>query len=181
MRRREAPSGAMRCGGACGGDPLGMNFCQGAFGAIDTMLNPNASRDSSACPERIKGFFCLFQMHQGIPVRIPSASKEAYAYPKLIKGKAAKVSKGRPQTPLVASAEAKPSDTYIEKVIRTEQHGMQFTSRCSCGVKATPTCTFRLGEKYQKPTGAANSCMREWPPRTPRILIACARIAGAPR
>ena len=39
-------------------------------------------------------------------------------------------------------------------------------------VKATPTCTFRLGEKYQKPTGAANLCMRGWPPRTPRILMA---------
>ena len=35
------------------------------------------------------------------------------------------------------------------------------------GVKATPACTFRLGEKYQKPTGAANLCMRGWPPRTP--------------
>ena len=36
-----------------------------------------------------------------------------------------------------------------------------------CGVKASPACTFRLGEKYQKPTGAANLCMRGWPPRTP--------------
>ena len=35
------------------------------------------------------------------------------------------------------------------------------------GGKATPACTFRLGEKYQKPTGAANLCMRGWPPRTP--------------
>ena len=35
------------------------------------------------------------------------------------------------------------------------------------GVKATQACTFRLGEKYQKPTGAANLCMKVWPPRTP--------------
>ena len=35
------------------------------------------------------------------------------------------------------------------------------------GVKATPACTFRLGEKYQKPTGAANLCRKVWPPRIP--------------
>ena len=29
-----------------------------------------------------------------------------------------------------------------------------------CGVKAIPACTFRLGEKYPKPTVAANLCMR---------------------
>ena len=27
--------------------------------------------------------------------------------------------------------------------------------------------TFRRGEKYQKPPGAANFCIREWRPRTP--------------
>ena len=39
----------------------------------------------------------------------PNSSKDSLAYPELTKGKAAKVSKGRPQSPLVASAEAKPS------------------------------------------------------------------------
>ena len=41
-----------------------------------------------------------------------------------------------------------------------------------CGVKATQACTFRLGEKYQKPTGAANLCMRGVAAPDPHILIA---------
>ena len=98
---------------------------------------------------------------------IPNLSKGSFACPELIKRKAAKVSKGRPQSPLVASAEAKPSVAHSGKHIRTEEHETSPTGSCSCRVKATPACTFRLGEKYQKPTGAANSCMREWPPRPP--------------
>ena len=38
----------------------------------------------------------------------PNSSKDSLAYPELTKGKAAKVSKGRPQSPLVAPAGAKP-------------------------------------------------------------------------
>ena len=91
-----------------------MNFCQGAFGAIDTMRKLNASRGSYAFPELIKGFLCFSRTHQGIPMLFLSSSRDSYAFPKLIKGKAAKVSKGRPQSPLVASAEAKPSAAYEE-------------------------------------------------------------------
>ena len=40
---------------------------------------------------------------------IQNLSKGSFTYPELIKGKAAKVSKGRTQSPLVASAEAKTS------------------------------------------------------------------------
>ena len=47
---------------------------------------------------------------------VPNASKDSFAYPELIKGKAAKVSKGRSQSPLVASAEAKPSVAFKEMI-----------------------------------------------------------------
>ena len=48
---------------------------------------------------------------------IPNSSKGSLAYPELIKRKAAKVSKGRPQSPLVAPAGAKPSAAYKEMII----------------------------------------------------------------
>ena len=47
---------------------------------------------------------------------VPNASKDSFAYPELIKRKAAKVSKGRSQSPLVASAEAKPSVAFKEMI-----------------------------------------------------------------
>lgn len=51
---------------------------------------------------------------------VPNASKDSFAYPELIKRKAAKVSKGRSQSPLVASAEAKPSVAHSRKIVRTK-------------------------------------------------------------
>ena len=51
---------------------------------------------------------------------IPNLSKGSFAYPELFKRKAAKVSKGRPQSPLVASAEAKPSVAHSGKIVRTK-------------------------------------------------------------
>ena len=81
------------------------------------LLIPNSSKDSFAYPELIKGFLCLSRTYQMVPLLIPSLSKGSFAYPKFIKGKAAKVSKGRPQSPLVASAEAKPSVAYKEMII----------------------------------------------------------------
>ena len=59
----------------------------------------------------------LSQTHQRNSMLFPNSSKDSLAYPELTKGKAAKVSKGRPQSPLVASAEAKPSVTYKEMII----------------------------------------------------------------
>ena len=47
---------------------------------------------------------------------IPNPFKGSFAYPELIKGKAAKVSKGRSQSPLVASAEVKSSAPYKDKM-----------------------------------------------------------------
>ena len=74
------------------------------------------AKPSVTYKEKIIALF-LSQTHQRVPSLILNPSKGSFAYPKPIKGKAAKVSKGRSQSPLVAPAGAKPSATYKEMII----------------------------------------------------------------
>ena len=63
-----------------------MNFCQGAFGAIDTMRKLNASRNSWAYPKCIKGFLCVSRTHHRKFMLIPSPSRDSFSNSGLIKG-----------------------------------------------------------------------------------------------
>ena len=145
------------------------------------LLIPNSSKDSFAYPELIKGFLCLSRTYQMVPLLIPSLSKGSFAYPKFIKGKAAKVSKGRPQSPLVASAEAKPSAAHSGKIIRTEQYETSPTGKHSLWGKSNPTMYFSSGRKVPKAHRGGQFVHAGVAAPDPRILIPCARTHGAPR
>ena len=80
---------------------------------------------------------------------IPNTSRDSCAYPELIKGKAAKVSKGRSQSPLVASAEAKPS-VPTAKCLK-EQNSMNSVYRQVFLLgKSNPNMYFSTGRKVPK-------------------------------
>ena len=123
----------------------------------------------------------LSQTHQRNSMLFPNSSKDSLAYPELTKGKAAKVSKGRPQSPLVASAEAKPSVAYSGKHIWTEEHETSPTGSCSFQGKSNPSMYFSSGRKVPKAHRGGQFVHAGVATPDPRILIACARIARAPR
>ena len=112
---------------------------------------------------------------------IQNLSKGSFTYPELIKRKAAKVSKGRTQSPLVASAEAKPSAAYSGKHIWTEEHETLPTGSCSLQGKSNPGMYFSSGRKVPKAHRGGQFVHAGVAAPDPRILIPCARTHGAPR
>ena len=101
---------------------------------------------------------------------IPNTSRDSCAYPELIKGKAAKVSKGRSQSPLVASAEAKPSVHTAEWL--KEQNSMNSVYRQVFLLsKSNPDMFFSTGRKVPKAHRGGQSVHEGVAAPDPRILI----------
>ena len=99
----------------------------------------------------------LSQTHQGGSLLTPNLSR----------GRPRRFPKGERKALWSPPQRRKPLPHTTESI-----YGQKNMSHCPPAValyrvKATQACTFRLGEKYPKPTGAANLGMREWPPRTP--------------
>ena len=101
--------------------------------------------------------------------------------PICIKRWAPKVSKGRSESPLVASAEAKPSAKQRKA---RELFFLAFHKKSvSCGRFRPPAGgrgTFPARESTQRAPGAAKGCMSHGRPRTPVAKLQCtASLAGA--
>ena len=100
---------------------------------------------------------------------LPCTRNLFLAAPIRFNGWSPKVSKGRPESPLVASAEAKPSAKQKKesKLLSLASH----KKSVSCERFRPPAGgrgTFPTRESTQRAPGAAKGCMRRGRPRTPR-------------
>ena len=96
-------------------------------------------------------------------------------------GWAPKVSKGRPESPLVASAEAKAPEKQKKKV---KALSLAFHKKSISCERFRPPAggrgTFPARESTQRAPGAAKGCMSHGRPRTPVAKLQCtASLAGA--